>query len=168
MVTIGANQNLEKIKEEVLAFAESMKDRELVILGHDNIDVDAVLSGILLSKLFNYLKIKNPVYLRKKSGFWLKNYAYSYQLLESDKAILWALPFPQIAQADQSEPEKLSEIEKIRERVKRSSPTMFAVILPKGMKKFQGLTTQDLSEIDNLPTAPTANQLNSIGLFEKK
>lgn len=58
MVTIGANQNLEKIKEEVLAFAESMKDRELVILGHDNIDVDAVLSGILLSKLFNYLKTK--------------------------------------------------------------------------------------------------------------
>ena len=53
MVTIGANQNLEKIKEEVLAFAERMKDRELVILGHDNIDVDAVLSGILLSKLFN-------------------------------------------------------------------------------------------------------------------
>ena len=36
MVTIGANQNLEKIKKEVLAFAESMKDRELVILGHDN------------------------------------------------------------------------------------------------------------------------------------
>ena len=34
MVTIGANQNLEKIKEEVLAFAERMKDRELVILGH--------------------------------------------------------------------------------------------------------------------------------------
>ena len=31
MVTIGANQNLEKIKEEVLAFAERMKDRELVI-----------------------------------------------------------------------------------------------------------------------------------------
>ena len=63
MVTIGANQNLEKIKEEVLAFAESMKDRELVILGHDNIDVDAVLSGILLSKLFNYLKIKNHFYI---------------------------------------------------------------------------------------------------------
>lgn len=63
MVTIGANQNLEKIKKEVLAFAESMKDRELVILGHDNIDVDAVLSGILLSKLFNYLKIKNHFYI---------------------------------------------------------------------------------------------------------
>lgn len=63
MVTIGANQNLEKIKKEVLAFAERMKDRELVILGHDNIDVDAVLSGILLSKLFNYLKIKNHFYI---------------------------------------------------------------------------------------------------------
>lgn len=63
MVTIGANQNLEKIKEEVLAFAERMKNRELVILGHDNIDVDAVLSGILLSKLFNYLKIKNHFYI---------------------------------------------------------------------------------------------------------
>lgn len=119
-------------------------------------------------ELLNYLKIRNPVYLRKKSGFWLKNYVYSYQLLESDKAILWALPFPQIAQADQSEPEKLAEIEKIRERVKKSSPTMFAVILPKEMKKFQGLATRDLSEIDNLSTAPTANQLNSLGLFEKK
>ena len=29
------------------------------IIGHDNIDVDAFLSGILLSKLLEYLEIKN-------------------------------------------------------------------------------------------------------------
>ena len=31
----------------------------ITILGHDNIDVDAFLSGILLSNLLNYLRIKN-------------------------------------------------------------------------------------------------------------
>lgn len=34
-------------------------DETITILGHDNIDVDAFLSGILLSNLFNYLEIKN-------------------------------------------------------------------------------------------------------------
>ena len=29
------------------------------IIGHDNIDVDAFLSGILLSKLLEFLEIKN-------------------------------------------------------------------------------------------------------------
>lgn len=33
--------------------------RKITILGHDNIDVDAFLSGILLSKLFDFLKIEN-------------------------------------------------------------------------------------------------------------
>lgn len=32
---------------------------EICIIGHDNIDVDAVLSGILLSKLLNFLNIKS-------------------------------------------------------------------------------------------------------------
>lgn len=58
MVTIGANQNLEKIKEEVLAFAERMKDRELVILGHDNIDVDAVLQEYFFLNFLTILKSK--------------------------------------------------------------------------------------------------------------
>lgn len=31
---------------------------EITIIGHDNIDVDSVLSGILLSKLFHYINIK--------------------------------------------------------------------------------------------------------------
>lgn len=34
-------------------------DETITILGHDNIDVDSFLSGILLSNLLNYLKIKN-------------------------------------------------------------------------------------------------------------
>ena len=33
-------------------------DETITILGHDNIDVDSFLSGILLSNLLNYLKIK--------------------------------------------------------------------------------------------------------------
>lgn len=32
---------------------------KITILGHDNIDVDAFVSGVLLSNLLNYLKIKN-------------------------------------------------------------------------------------------------------------
>lgn len=32
---------------------------KITILGHDNIDVDAFVSGILLSNLLNYLKIEN-------------------------------------------------------------------------------------------------------------
>jgi PncC family amidohydrolase len=42
---------LEKLKEVLKNKGES------IIIGHDNIDVDAVLSGILLEKLFQYLSI---------------------------------------------------------------------------------------------------------------
>lgn len=60
MVTTETNQN-EELKERVLAFADEMKkrDNELIILGHDNIDVDAFLSGVLISKLFDYLGVRN-------------------------------------------------------------------------------------------------------------
>ena len=59
MVAIETNQN--ELKERVLAFADEMKkrDNELIILGHDNIDVDAFLSGVLISKLFDYLGVRN-------------------------------------------------------------------------------------------------------------
>jgi len=36
-----------------------LSGRKIVILGHDNIDVDAFLSGILMSKLLNYLSVEN-------------------------------------------------------------------------------------------------------------
>lgn len=48
---------MERLKDlkEVLNKAEIT---EITILGHDNIDVDSVLSGVLLAKLLNFLKIK--------------------------------------------------------------------------------------------------------------
>ena len=59
MVTTETNQS--KLKEQILSFANTMKKRddELIIVGHDNIDVDAFLSGVLISKLFDYLGVKN-------------------------------------------------------------------------------------------------------------
>lgn len=40
--------------------------RKITILGHDNIDVDAFLSGILLSRLFDFLKIDNEFVILEK------------------------------------------------------------------------------------------------------
>lgn len=37
----------------------TLHQKEITILAHDNIDIDAALSGILLSRLFDFLKIKN-------------------------------------------------------------------------------------------------------------
>lgn len=37
----------------------ALKGKRVTILGHDNIDVDATLSGILMSKLLDFLKIEN-------------------------------------------------------------------------------------------------------------
>ena len=44
---------------DIREFARKMEGKKLTILGHDNIDVDAFLSGVLLSRLFNFLKIDN-------------------------------------------------------------------------------------------------------------
>ena len=48
----GIEIRLKKL-EEVLA-----NKGEITIVGHDNIDVDSVLSGVLLSRLLHYLNIK--------------------------------------------------------------------------------------------------------------
>ncbi len=40
--------------------------RKITILGHNNIDVDAFLSGILLSRLFDFLKIDNEFVILEK------------------------------------------------------------------------------------------------------
>lgn len=37
----------------------NLKGRNIVILGHDNIDVDAVLSGLLMSRLLDFIGVKN-------------------------------------------------------------------------------------------------------------
>ena len=63
MVAIETNQTEEKLKEKILTFAGKMKNREIVIIGNDNINVDVFLSGILLSKLFNYMEVKNHFYI---------------------------------------------------------------------------------------------------------
>lgn len=47
---------MKKIVENLI---NTLKGKEITILGHDNIDVDAVLSGILLSELLDFLNIKN-------------------------------------------------------------------------------------------------------------
>ena len=37
----------------------TLKGKKVTIIGHDNIDVDSALAGILLSKLLNFLNIEN-------------------------------------------------------------------------------------------------------------
>jgi len=66
-MTNGIN-SLESTKEEKSSgfikinakkLLTTLKGNKITILGHDNIDVDATLSGILLSKLLDFFKIEN-------------------------------------------------------------------------------------------------------------
>ena len=50
-------------KESVESLYEVFQNKQITILGHDNIDVDSVISGILLSKLLDFLGIKNKFYI---------------------------------------------------------------------------------------------------------
>ena len=66
-MTNGINivKSKEKIQKESCVKKRSedlisvLKGKKVTILGHDNIDVDATLSGILMSKLLDFLKIDN-------------------------------------------------------------------------------------------------------------
>lgn len=61
-MTNGTNQkeaNNQVVKKRIEEMIEALKGWKVTILGHDNIDVDATLSGILLSKLLNFLGISN-------------------------------------------------------------------------------------------------------------
>lgn len=51
------NETFVKSRSENLVTA--LRGKKITILGHDNIDVDATLSGILMSKLLDFLKIDN-------------------------------------------------------------------------------------------------------------
>lgn len=51
--------NIEELKDKT-------RGRKITILGHDNIDVDAFLSGILLSNLFNFMEIDNEFIILEK------------------------------------------------------------------------------------------------------
>ncbi len=54
------NQNSElKNNSKAEELVNSLKGKKITILGHDNIDVDATLSGILMSQLLNFLGIEN-------------------------------------------------------------------------------------------------------------
>ncbi len=46
-------------QDNVEQLISTLKGKKVTIIGHDNIDVDAALSGILLSKLLDFLKIEN-------------------------------------------------------------------------------------------------------------
>ena len=53
-------QNLDKLKIV-------LQDYDFItVLGHDNIDVDAFLSGILLSRLLNFIGVKNEFLILEK------------------------------------------------------------------------------------------------------
>lgn len=51
---------------QIQKMKNSLPKQKITILGHDNIDVDAFLSGILLSKLLNFLKIDNEFVILEK------------------------------------------------------------------------------------------------------
>ena len=65
MVTTETNPKESELKERIFSFADEMKKREdeLIIIGHDNIDADAFLSGLLISRVFDFIGIKNRFYV---------------------------------------------------------------------------------------------------------
>lgn len=57
---LKGNSKQNEMLERLELLKKSLANKgEICIIGHDNIDVDAVLSGILLSKLLNFLNIKS-------------------------------------------------------------------------------------------------------------
>lgn len=56
----GEEQNTEDFaKKQVEHLIATLKGKKITILGHDNIDVDATLSSVLMSKLLDFLNIEN-------------------------------------------------------------------------------------------------------------
>ncbi len=53
-------------KKRAESLIQALKGKHITILGHDNIDVDAVLSGILMSRLLNFLGIENEFTILEK------------------------------------------------------------------------------------------------------
>ena len=68
-MTNGINQKeAEKkaVRKRIEDMLVALKGKEITILGHDNIDVDATLSGILLSKLLRFLGISSEFCILEK------------------------------------------------------------------------------------------------------
>ncbi len=119
-------------------------------------------------ELLNYLGVKNPVYVSPKGAFRLKSYAYVYRRMDNETIVFWAIPSPKEAPFAPSDTEKFEEIKALRIRLAQQSPSYFTVITARGARQFQGVLTEQLTDIDLLPARSTTNQLNSIGLFEKR
>lgn len=45
--------------ESITKLQQELEEKEITIIGHDNIDVDSFISGILLSRLLSFLNIEN-------------------------------------------------------------------------------------------------------------
>lgn len=58
-MTNGINVVKTEEKRRLENLFTALKGKKITILGHDNIDVDATLSGILMSKLLDFLNIEN-------------------------------------------------------------------------------------------------------------
>lgn len=54
------------VKKQVGYLISILKGKKITILGHDNIDVDSTLSGILMSKLLDFLNIENHFCILEK------------------------------------------------------------------------------------------------------
>lgn len=68
-MTNGMNQKEAKkevVKERIEDMMVALTGKEITIIGHDNIDVDATLSGILLSKLLRFLGISSEFCILEK------------------------------------------------------------------------------------------------------
>ena len=61
-MTNGIN-SLERARKQAEILVSTLKGKNVTIIGHDNIDVDSALSGILLSKLLDFLNINNKFYI---------------------------------------------------------------------------------------------------------
>jgi hypothetical protein len=91
-----------------------------------------------------------------------------YRPIDKNTVVFWAIPSPKDWLVAPSDTEKFEELKALRIRLAQQSPSYFTVITPKGARQFQGVLTEQLTDIDQLPVQPTPNQLNSIGLFEKR
>ncbi len=120
------------------------------------------------AELLNYLGVKKPVFVSPKGAFRLKSYAYVYHSIDKNTVVFWAIPSPKDALIAPSDTEKFEEIKALRIRLAQQSPSYFTVITAKQARQFQGVLTEQLTDIDRLPDQPTTNQLNSIGLFERR
>ena len=56
----------EDIKKRVKSLKKVLEGKKITIIGHDNIDVDATLSAILMSKVLTFLGIENEFCILEK------------------------------------------------------------------------------------------------------